>query len=100
MQRLVKNRRADVREWNAQCESVTAMNPHDIQYHWQNVLFWALGLVLIAVALFVPRRQRGRGPDTTYETPTQILQRRYASGEIDQENYERMLRELHDEERK
>lgn len=76
------------------------MNPHDIQYHWQNVLFWALGLVLIAVALFVPRRQRGRGPDTTYETPTQILQRRYASGEIDQENYERMLRELHDEERK
>ncbi len=55
------------------------------------ILFWGavvVGLVL-AVRWFLPRR-----PGRRRETPLEILERRYAAGEISKEEYERMRREL------
>ncbi len=58
------------------------------------VIFWAL--VAVAIVLVVRALGGGtawsapRGP----ERPLDILQRRYAAGEIDQATYERMKKEL------
>jgi putative membrane protein len=63
-------------------------------------LFW--GLVIAAVILLIawaagsPRSgpTRGPRPPEAQETPEQILKRRYARGEITQEQYEQMLEDL------
>ena len=49
--------------------------------------------VYLVVRLIRPGTPRGPAP----ETPLDILRRRYASGEIDQETFERMKRELQGE---
>ena len=57
------------------------------------ILFWILviaGVVLIVNGLI----QRDRGGRTNEESPLDILKKRYAKGEIDQEQFERMKREL------
>jgi putative membrane protein len=56
-------------------------------------LFWFGLLVVIIWALFSSSR-RGSAPPPHRETPEEILKRRYASGEINQEQYHRMLEEL------
>lgn len=54
------------------------------------VLFWVLLIVGIVVLVrWMLDRSGGRG-----ETATQILEKRYARGEINREEYERMKREL------
>jgi len=58
------------------------------------VLFWVaiIGLVVWAVGALVPRsRQEGQGRS---ETPVEILDRRFALGEIDVEQYRRAREEL------
>ena len=59
---------------------------------WMSAWWIVIALVLLVVARFVlvALRREGGGP----ESPEQILKRRYASGEIDRETYERMLRNL------
>ena len=57
------------------------------------LVFW--GLVIAGLALFVRWLvQQGRGTPPGVETPIEILKKRYARGEISQEEYERMKRDL------
>lgn len=60
---------------------------------WMSI-WWILGAALIAVvvwALF--RSSRGRMNGSS-ESPQQVLESRYAKGEIDHATYRRMLTEL------
>jgi putative membrane protein len=57
------------------------------------VIWWFLGAALIAVIAWAVLRS-ARGPGSPSDSPEQILRRRYAKGEIDQQTYERMLGEL------
>jgi putative membrane protein len=69
--------------------------------HWWNgdwhvgwmTVWWLLAVVLIAVVVWVLVRAGGTLGGGR-ETPEQILKRRYASGEIDRETYQRMLTDL------
>ena len=55
-------------------------------------LFW--GVIIVGIALLVAALARqGARPAGRGESPLEILNRRYASGEIDREEFERM-REL------
>jgi putative membrane protein len=54
-------------------------------------IFW-FALVVLIVWLLVRRDAAAR--PSRRETPEEILKRRYASGEISQEDYQRMLSEL------
>ncbi|HXH78748.1 SHOCT domain-containing protein [Nocardioides sp.] len=56
------------------------------------MLIWGLlGLVLLALAIvatiWLIRGLTGRGEPGTSETPDDILRRRYASGELDEDEY-------------
>lgn len=56
-------------------------------------LWWILGAAIVATmvrALVKSARDPGRANDS----PESILKRRYASGEIDRQTYERVLGEL------
>lgn len=54
------------------------------------VLFWALVIVgIVLLVRWMLDRSGGRG-----ETALQILDKRYARGEINREEYDRMKREL------
>lgn len=55
-------------------------------------------LVLIAIVGFMVMILKGvtRG-DQTDDDPLEILKRRYASGEIDKDEYERMKKDLRDD---
>ena len=64
---------------------------------WMMFWWWALGLALIAALFWFAFA--GRGPLTRHETPEEILKRRYASGEIDRDTYQRMLGDLRGERR-
>ncbi len=62
-------------------------------------LMWLVPLLFLVVLLLALARCLGfwpgaldRGPQT--ETPKEILDRRYAKGEIDKEKYEEMKRDL------
>jgi len=55
------------------------------------VLFWVVLIALIAWAvtrLLPARRQEGGSPQPAPETPEEILDRRFARGEIDLETYQ------------
>lgn len=57
------------------------------------VFMWLILLVLIGVAVyFVIRSDKGRGWGG--ETPLEILKKRYARGEITQDEYDRMKKDL------
>ena len=57
------------------------------------LVFWAL--VIAALVFFIRwLAQQGRGAPSGGEAPLEILRRRYARGEISQEEYERMKRDL------
>ncbi len=60
------------------------------------MLFWALVglavlvLAVVAIIWLVRRTDTPRpGPTTGRETPEELLRRRYAAGEIDEDEYER-----------
>jgi putative membrane protein len=61
------------------------------------VLFWG-GLVVLAVllvrALFPRRQQRPPGPSGREPTAREILDQRYARGEITREQFDQMKRDL------
>jgi putative membrane protein len=58
------------------------------------VLWWVAGIVvlILLVRLFVG--SMGGFPSRGDETPEQILKRRYATGEIEREEYQRRLEDL------
>lgn len=63
-----------------------------------SILFWVIlfGLV-IAMIWFLFKRGGGRGPSGTTapkESPREVLDRRYAEGKIDEEEYRRKKEEL------
>jgi putative membrane protein len=60
---------------------------------WMGI-FW-IALVVGLVWLLFARGSAAGNPPPDGETPEEILKRRYASGEISQEDYQRMLNELH-----
>jgi putative membrane protein len=53
-------------------------------------LFWLvlLGVIIWAVVRLLPARQDGSARSNTAETPEEILDRRFARGEIDVETYQ------------
>lgn len=55
-------------------------------------VFWILVIVAIVVAIRYLSMNIGR--NTTDESPETILKRRYASGQIDRDEYERRLSDL------
>ncbi|MFD2512464.1 SHOCT domain-containing protein [Pontibacter locisalis] len=65
---------------------------HD-EYHWQMHWFWWIVWIIVALVIFALfwfiRRTRKNS-----ETPLDILERRYAAGEIDTEEYKAKRREL------
>ncbi len=56
-------------------------------------------LLLIAVALvvyFLVRASKERGLGSSYDSPMELLKRRYARGEISKEKFEEMKKDLKD----
>lgn len=56
------------------------------------ILFW--GVVLIALVLLIAAVVSGRATSVQNESALEILQKRYARGEIDKRHYEAMRRDL------
>ena len=59
--------------------------------------WWIIGLLFIGLALFLVYRTRGKARDpeeASARTPLDVLKDRYASGEIDKEEFERKKKEL------
>lgn len=56
--------------------------------------WWLLGIALIVGVVWSIFRSEARSDDGKRETAEDILKRRYASGEIDKEEYERLLHDL------
>ncbi|VAV97665.1 hypothetical protein MNBD_ALPHA02-1749 [hydrothermal vent metagenome] len=63
--------------------------------HFFGMLFWIL--IIAGVVLFVRwiiGSTQGNSQNVSQDSPLAILKRRYANGEVDQETYERMKKEL------
>jgi putative membrane protein len=58
------------------------------------VLFCMTGMMFWRRGWIGMRRGFGNSPDRARETPRQILDRRFASGELTREEYQTMLRDL------
>lgn len=56
------------------------------------ILFWAV--VLIALVLLISAVFSGRRPSSHTESALEILQKRYARGEIDKRHYDAMRRDI------
>jgi putative membrane protein len=58
-------------------------------------LWWLLGLALLVLLVWViARAAGGQRARVDEESPAAILERRYARGEIDEQEYERRLKTL------
>jgi putative membrane protein len=56
---------------------------------------WILLIILAVVVIYlVLQPRKGGGPPSSTETPMDILNKRYAAGEIDKEQYEDMKKDL------
>ena len=59
------------------------------------IFWWIIGFAIIALMVWLVARLGGGTPtDPRRESPEQILKSRYARGEINEDQYRRMLREL------
>lgn len=64
-------------------------------------IWWVLGAAFIALMVYLVIQAAGftkSGPSSSrprQETPEDILRKRYARGEIDKDEYENRLKELH-----
>jgi putative membrane protein len=56
--------------------------------------WWILILLVIGAVVWIAISYSRRGGKNPEESPEQTLKRRYAKGEIDREQYDRMLSEL------
>jgi len=55
-------------------------------------LFWVL--IILAIVMLIKAGGSGASPDTRSESPLEILKKRYANGEIDDEEFQRRKKEL------
>lgn len=64
--------------------------------HWGWWIFWVIAIAGLVWAIARAQQDRAAPPPTTpaRETPLEILQRRYAEGEISTEEYEERKRRL------
>lgn len=70
------------------------MWPHDAHMGWM-WFAWPLGIVLLIVLVWaLARAAAPPAPPGGEESAEAILKRRYARGEIDDQEYQRRLREL------
>ena len=61
---------------------------------WHMGFMWVLLALLLMAVLLMLMRFLARAANDRAESPKQILRRRYAAGEIDEETFERMLDKL------
>jgi putative membrane protein len=61
---------------------------------WWMVLWWAFGVAVLALIVWVIARAAGGLSQRSDDSPEQILKRRYARGEMDREDYQRRLQDL------
>jgi putative membrane protein len=72
---------------------------HDMYWHgWDGHMFswWGIivmGVLIVAVALIISRSESEQ-PASGNDTPLDILERRYAQGEIDHDEFEQKKRDL------
>lgn len=64
--------------------------------NWHTGFMWVLLAVLLMGALLAILRLLASAASRRMESPQEILRRRYAAGEIDEETYEHMLEQLSD----
>jgi len=69
------------------------MWPHDSHMGWM-WFAWPLGIVLLIVLIWALARGAAPPSRPDGESPEAILERRYARGEIDEEEYHRRLSDL------
>lgn len=55
-------------------------------------IFWIL--IIVAIIFLFKAGDSDRGSDGKHETPLEILEKRYANGEIDDEEFRRRKKEL------
>jgi len=79
-------------------------NPQHMMDGWGNgfgmglmIFFWLLILVFIVTLIWFLIRKGSESPtESTGESSLEILKKRYARGEIDEEQYRRMKKEITD----
>ena len=59
------------------------------------IFLLVLGLAVVGIVLLVQRNPRGSSVSAA-ESPEELLRRRYAAGELDEDDYERRRAGLHD----
>lgn len=74
------------------------MNGHEGWFGFGGGFMWLFWILIIVVLVFVLRAALGGGSTITgspqQETPLEILKKRFARGEIDEEEFERRRKEL------
>lgn len=61
------------------------------------IIFWIVAIIILVVLVrWIMASSRGIGNNGTKETAHDILKKRYASGDITKEEFERMKRDLKD----
>ncbi len=61
---------------------------------WWMVLWWVAGIVVLVLLVRLVAGSLGGSSARGEETPEQILERRFAKGEIEREEYQRRLEDL------
>lgn len=83
-------------DWNGMMGNNNFRNNGMMGYiGWGGMLIGLLGILLLLVLLFFVVKAVGRKPsNTSIESPLDVLKKRFAAGEITQEEYEKMVEHL------
>ena len=57
-------------------------------------IWWIVAIAILVAVVWIAINYRRRGGSQSGDSPEQILKRRFAKGEIDREQYDRMLSDL------
>lgn len=61
---------------------------------WLMGWIWIIWIIIVVIVVWFIARGGAGVPIQRRETPEEILKRRYASGEINREDYEQMLNDI------
>lgn len=67
---------------------------HDLAAWWPMGISMVIWVIIIAVAVWLVVRALSHGPAGSGESAQELLRRRYAAGEIDEEEYAKRLEVL------